>query len=127
MGSTLGCPRHRRSGRVSIVDVNLSHLRFFNDADSQLDHTNYRTRSRSVRHQYVARTGWRGEGRAETRRLSQTRSKSARRIYFLRSSERPRPNSNGDGLESRVFASRKSRRARTGYGLAAPSRVNISE
>ena len=44
----------------------------------------------------------------KTRRLSQTRSKSARRIYFLRSSERPRPNPNGNGLESRALALPKS-------------------
>src|SRR6266404_1866303 len=127
MGSTLGCPRHRRSGRVPIVNLNLSHVCISYDAGSQLDHANYRTRSRPVRHQFVARTRWRSEDCVKTRHLSQTRSKSARRIYFLRSSKRPRPNSNGDGLEGRAFTGRKPRRARTGNRLISLAQKSFDE
>jgi len=37
-GDNAGHPRHCRSGRVSIVDVNFSHVCFLDDAGSQLDH-----------------------------------------------------------------------------------------
>ncbi len=64
-----------------------------------------------------AGTRRRGEGRTETRRVSQTRPITDRRIYFLRSPERPGPDPNGDGLESRAIAGRKSRRTGTGHRL----------
>src|SRR5581483_6894097 len=73
--------------------------------DSQNRSTRHGTRSRCFRNQHFTRTGRHGKSRAETGRLSETRSNAAGRIYLFRSSQRSRTHPHGHGLESGKFAS----------------------
>ncbi|PYI94904.1 MAG: hypothetical protein DME98_18385 [Verrucomicrobia bacterium] len=106
LGQQMEHARNRRSGRASIARVDFERATFRRDAVSEYGRTRHRTRSRRLWNQYFPGTGRHGESRAQTWRLSQTRSSASGRIHFFRSSQWPRPHSHGHGLESGKFASR---------------------
>ncbi len=90
--------------RTSVAGLDIQHAGFHRHAVYQHGGTRHRTRSRCVRNQHFARARWYGESGAQTRRLSQTRSDASGRIHLFRSSQRPRPDPHGHGLESRKLA-----------------------
>src|SRR5438046_8727483 len=100
VGREMAGARYRRPSRASIARLDLKYVGFHRYPVSQYGGTHYRTRSRCFRNQHFTRARRHVESHAETRRLSQTRSDAAGRIYLFRSSQWSRPDPNGDGLGS---------------------------
>ena len=107
LGKQMGGSRHCRSGRASLARLDPEHIYFCCDSVVKYGRARDGTRSGCFRNQHRSGTRWNGESRAEARYLSQTRPDTTRGIHLLRSSKRPLPYPDGNGLESGKSAGRR--------------------